>query len=145
MRTDIDTRSAPPQGARVRTSCHTGSEATQTNVSLSKWVNESLPPWNDLLSAHEVARLTRRRRWLVHALTLLGRFPKQQRFHDHAVGWAKHEVLKWLAENSTASHRLRAPHRLSSGLMLKEPLPIHCRRTRRDRGPCTMRRKGGQS
>ena len=50
-------------------------------VSLSKWANERFPSFQELLTAHEVARLTRRHRWVLAALTLLGRFPRKQRFH----------------------------------------------------------------
>ena len=31
-------------------------------VRLSKWVNEPYPPWTEILTAHDLARLTRRRR-----------------------------------------------------------------------------------
>lgn len=65
-------------------------------VSLSKWVNEKLPPITELLSAHEVARLTRRHRWFLSALTLFGRFPKQERFRGRAIGWHRREVEGWL-------------------------------------------------
>jgi predicted DNA-binding transcriptional regulator AlpA len=71
-------------------------------VSLSKWVNEKLPPWTELLTAHEVARLTRRHRWILSALTLLGRFPKQERFRGRAIGWKRHDVERWLRSDSGA-------------------------------------------
>jgi len=38
------------------------SAAFPDRVTLSKWVNERFPPWEQLLTAHDVARLTRRRR-----------------------------------------------------------------------------------
>lgn len=69
-------------------------------LSLSKWVNEKLPPWTELLTAHEVARLTRRHRWILSALTLLGRFPKQERFRGRAIGWNRHDVERWLRSES---------------------------------------------
>lgn len=73
------------------------------NVSLSRWVNEPFPPWNDILTAHEVARLTRRHRWIVSTLTLLGRFPKKQRFRGRRIGWLRSDVVHWLAKNQRPS------------------------------------------
>ncbi len=66
-------------------------------VSLSKWVNEKLPAWHEILSAHEVARLTRRNRCVLIALTLLGRFPRPQRLHGRRIGWLRREVEQWIA------------------------------------------------
>src|SRR5579883_3596880 len=68
-------------------------------VSLSKWVNERFPSFQELLTAHDVARLTKRRRWVVAALTLLGRFPRRQRFHSRQIGWLRRDVLDWLADD----------------------------------------------
>ena len=114
-------------------------------VSLSKWVNEKSPAWGEILSAHDVARLTRRRRWVLHTLTLLGRFPKRQRFHDRAIGWAKQDVLRWLAENA-ASQRHAGGHRpVNSAVVFQRSLPMHFPRTRRGRAPCIARRKRAES
>jgi predicted DNA-binding transcriptional regulator AlpA len=66
-------------------------------VSTSKWVNETYPAWDQTLAAHDVTRLTRRHRWVLVALTLLGRFPKPQRFHGRRVGWGLREVEQWIA------------------------------------------------
>jgi predicted DNA-binding transcriptional regulator AlpA len=116
-----------------------------TRVLLSKWVNERSPAWHEILSAHDVARLTRRRRWILRTLTFLGKFPKRQRFHDRAIGWAKHDVLKWLAESAAAQRRSSGQCRLVSAVMLQRSLPMHFPRTRRGRGLCSKRRKGGGS
>jgi predicted DNA-binding transcriptional regulator AlpA len=70
----------------------------KSDVSLSKWVNKKLPAWNELLSAHEVARLTGRHRWVLLTLTLLGGFPKPQRYEGRRVGWKRREVEQWIAE-----------------------------------------------
>src|SRR5579859_4404375 len=35
----------------------------KARVSISKWVNEAYPPWDEILSTHDVARLTRCPRW----------------------------------------------------------------------------------
>jgi len=57
------------------------------NVTLPPWVNESLPAFSDLLSAHDVARLTRRSRWALSGLMLLGLFPKRRRYQGRPIGW----------------------------------------------------------
>ena len=114
-------------------------------VSLSKWVNEKSPAWGEILSSHEVARLTHRCRWVLHTLTLLGRFPKRHRFHSRAIGWAKQDVLRWLAESAGAQRRVGVQHRPGTAMMLQRSLPFHFSRTRRGRVPCIRRRKGGGS
>lgn len=69
------------------------------NVVLSPYVNERFPAWEDLLSAHDVARLTRRPRWVLLGLAALGRFPRRQRFHGREIGWLRTDVLTWLAQD----------------------------------------------
>src|SRR5271157_4041346 len=71
--------------------------ARSKNVSLSKWVNEPLPAWEQLLSAHDVARLTRRPRWVLLSSMLMGQFPRMQRFHGRRIGWLRADVLDWRA------------------------------------------------
>ena len=61
-------------------------------VRLSPWVNEPLPPIEELLTARDVARLTRRT-----TLARLGRLPRQRRYHGRSVGWLRSDVLYWLA------------------------------------------------
>jgi predicted DNA-binding transcriptional regulator AlpA len=68
-------------------------------VSLSPYVNEPLPNWEELLSAHDVARLTRRPRWVVLSLALLGRLPRKQRYHGRNIGWLRSDVLTWLSRD----------------------------------------------
>ena len=70
--------------------------APAARVLLSKRVNEPFPPLNLVLSAHDVARLTRRHRWVLYALTILGRFPKQQKVRGHAIGWHRRDLEFWL-------------------------------------------------
>ena len=72
--------------------------ASSRNVVLSPWVNEALPAWEDLLSAHDVARLTRRPRWVLASLVLLGRFPRKCRYHGRGIGWLRSDVLAWLTK-----------------------------------------------
>ena len=68
-------------------------------VRLSPYINEPLPNWEEMLSAHDVARLTRRPRWLVFSLALLGRFPRKHRYHGRNIGWLRSDVATWLAKD----------------------------------------------
>lgn len=73
-------------------------------VTLSQWVNERCPEWAALLSAHEVARLTRRPHCMLSTLAFLGRFPKQQRYRGRRIGWRRVDVEHWL--NAQSRHRM---------------------------------------
>lgn len=95
------------------------------DVSLSKWVNEKFPSLNEILSAHEVARLTRRHRWVLAALTLLGRFPKQQRFRGRAIGWRRGDLDLWLREKRRRARR--AGELISSSHSSARSLPVQVR------------------
>jgi hypothetical protein len=75
--------------------------ASPDRVTLSKWVNERFPPWEQLLSAHDVARLTRRPRWVLLGLMLLGRFPTKQCFHGRQIGWLRDDVLDWIGKGAS--------------------------------------------
>jgi predicted DNA-binding transcriptional regulator AlpA len=75
------------------------SPSASHRVSLSPYVNEPLPNWEELLSAHDVARLTRRARWMVLGLTLFGRFPRKHRYHGRNIGWLRADVVTWLARD----------------------------------------------
>jgi hypothetical protein len=79
-----------------------GSRTLQVSVSL--WVNEPLPNVQELLTSHDVARLIRRPRWLLRGLSLIGRFPAQQRFRGRAIGWRRQEVLGWLTDGLEAAN-----------------------------------------
>jgi len=68
-------------------------------IVLSPWINEAYPALTELLSAQDVARLTRRPRWLLVGMTLIGRFPPRARFRGKAVGWWRSEVLEWMARD----------------------------------------------
>jgi predicted DNA-binding transcriptional regulator AlpA len=65
--------------------------------SLSPWINGEFPRWSDLLTTHDVARLTRRHIWFISVLVLMGRFPKRTRFHGCGIGWNRREVHDWMA------------------------------------------------
>jgi predicted DNA-binding transcriptional regulator AlpA len=72
---------------------------TVPHITLSRWINEPYPPLTELLSAHDVARLTRRPRWLLVGLELIGRFPRKARFRGRALGWWRSDVLEWMARD----------------------------------------------
>jgi predicted DNA-binding transcriptional regulator AlpA len=73
-------------------------------IALSPWVNEQFPAWEELLTAHDVARLTRRPRWLLKTLALLGRFPHKRRYHGRGIGWLRTDVAHWLAKDLRAAN-----------------------------------------
>jgi len=76
-------------------------------VTVSRWVNERFPPWSELLTSHEAARLARRHRWTLSALALLGCFPRKVRYHGRSLGWLRSEVECWLGRNHRRSAELR--------------------------------------
>ena len=67
---------------------------TSQDLRLPRWVNEPLPDLRALLSASEISRLTRRPRWLLIGLAVLGRFPKQRTHCGKPVGWLQ-DFLCW--------------------------------------------------
>lgn len=117
------------------------SSVRRANVSLSKWVNERLPSWHDTLSTNEVARLTRRHRWILQALALLGYFPKAERFHGRRIGWRRADVKHWLSMRSplrrTAANLTSKVTRTVS-TPKQHCLPLwRCRRRTDPRTPCS--------
>jgi predicted DNA-binding transcriptional regulator AlpA len=72
-------------------------------ISISPWVNEQLPPWDQILSAHDVARLTRRKRWVCVGLAWIRRFPRKRMYRGRALGWLKSDVLEWMARERRPS------------------------------------------
>ena len=94
----------------------------KNSVSISKWVNEALPPWDELLSARDVARLTRRHRWVLSAMAALRRFPRKRKFHGRPVGWHRGDVVRWLAYR----HSHPSPTRKPTTLPLPFPVPEGC-------------------
>ena len=106
-------------------------------VTLSPWVNERFPPWEQLLSAHDVARITRRPRWLLVSLVLLGHFPRKRRYHGRGIGWLRSEVVDWLskeldAEGSCQGNSESSVRRRISRQMY---LPLECA------NPCAARKR----
>lgn len=116
--------------------------AAPLRVSLSRWVNESLPSCQEILTAHDVARLTRRRRWVFETLTLFGRFPRKHRFHGRRIGWQRRDVLLWLGAETFSG--LDQPNDDNVGLEpLQRELQLRlppCRRSRSHRSRCRSSR-----
>src|ERR1700738_4604320 len=80
------------------------SGAPSLSVTLSPWVNEHFPGWEQLLSAHAGARLTRGPRWVLASLLLLRRFPRKRKYHGRGVGWLRSDVIHWLAKDLRAAN-----------------------------------------
>src|SRR5260221_13578397 len=87
--------SPSPEGA--------ASGALSQSVTLSPWVNERFPAWEQLLSAHDVARLTRRPRWVIASLIWAHRFPRKRRYHGRSIGWLRSDIIHWLAKDLRAA------------------------------------------
>lgn len=124
--------------------------ADPVRVSLSRWINEPPVPCGELLTARDVARMTRRGTWVLAALVLTGRLPKRYRFQGRPVGWLRSDIEGWLRLNSQASSvpGSRAARRCSNavprlfGAHEQTHLPFRslCRdRTLRTRLPCASR------
>ncbi len=114
----------------------------RTTVTLARWVNEPLPPVQELLSAHNVARLTRRPKLVISSLILLGRFPKKRRYRGRQVGWLRSDVLDWLARDIATAEAL--PLRSCTRAWLRQPRPpLECAgfAAQRQRA-CSGRRRG---
>jgi predicted DNA-binding transcriptional regulator AlpA len=122
------------------------SAASLRNVTLSRWVNERFPAWEQLLSAHDVARLTRRPTWWLLSMAMFGQFPQKQRFHGRGIGWLQCDVLNWLARRLPKENR-----RTESVAFLRRRntsqrcLPLKCRSAcaaQKSRYACSLRTSG---
>src|SRR6202035_1153594 len=101
--------------------------AASHRVSLSPYVNEQFPNWEELLSARDVARLTRRPRWMVLSLALLGRFPRKRRLYGPGIGWLRSDVIHWLSKDLRATPCHSAPARpLRPRVGRQTSLPFEC-------------------
>src|SRR5580692_11414297 len=74
----------------------TGGTIVRQRVSISRWVNEPYPAWDCILTAHDVARLIRRPRWMLGSLAAIGQIPRRQRFQGKHIGWLKADILEWM-------------------------------------------------
>src|SRR5258707_3112749 len=91
---------------------HASGATSPDSVVLSRWVNERFPDWEQLLSAHDVARLTRRPRWLLLSMMLIGRFPQKRRFHGRGIGWLRSDVVHWVAQDLRTFRCIAHPTRV---------------------------------
>jgi predicted DNA-binding transcriptional regulator AlpA len=102
----------------------------RTKVTLSPWVNEPLPPFQELLSAHDVARLTRRPKLVIAGLMFLRRFPKKRRYRGRQIGWLRADVLDWmtrgLAIDDAGEKTDLAPRRCAKATPRQPCLPLEC-------------------
>jgi predicted DNA-binding transcriptional regulator AlpA len=89
----MDTRQNPANSIDIPRTAH--------ELRLPRWINEPLPDLRAILSASEISRLTRRPRWLLLGLSVLGQFPKRRTHCGKPVGWHRADVLDWLTENMT--------------------------------------------
>jgi predicted DNA-binding transcriptional regulator AlpA len=117
----------------------TTSGVLSQSVTLSPWVNERFPAWEELLSAHDVARLTRRPRWVIASLIWVRRFPRKRRYHGRGIGWLRSDVIHWLAKDLRAANS-RVEHAQTGPILIarQTPLPLQCTQ------PCAARRTRGR-
>ncbi len=99
-------------------------------VTISPWVNEPLPDIRGILCSHDLARLTRRPRWVLCGLALIGKFPRQRRYRGRLVGWCRAEVLEWMTRNLAVEtendERLNTPRRCARRDPRQVCLPLEC-------------------
>lgn len=96
------------------------------SVVISPWVNEPHPPLHNLLSSHDVARLTRRPAWLITSLSLVGRFPRMAKFRGRRTGWLRSEVLDWMARDLHMAEQMTAPRVCPRHHARQISLPLNC-------------------
>src|SRR5258708_27077255 len=89
---------------KIRSELHITAMDHMGEVSTSKRMNEVYPPWNEILSTHDVARLTRRPRWVIARLMWVRRFPRKRRFHGSGIGWLRSDVIRWLVKDLRAEN-----------------------------------------
>ncbi len=107
-----------------------GQKARTTLVTISPWVNEPLLDLQGILCSRDLARLTRRPRWVLCGLALIGKFPRRKRYRGRVVGWCRAEVLEWLTRELTVAvdehARLNAPRRCARRQPRQGCLPLEC-------------------
>jgi predicted DNA-binding transcriptional regulator AlpA len=118
-------------------------------VQISRWVNETYPNSEKLLSSHEVAKLTRQHRWTLVAWSLIGRFPKRRRYRGRSIGWCRADVLAWMTRNlnlnedSCSVSRSPGPRRAREQQLLRETGRVPDRQARHPNtsrvSPCLAR------
>lgn len=105
-------------------------QKTHVVVTISPWVNEPLPDIQGLLCSRDLARLTRRPRWELFGLALIGKFPRKKRYRGRPIGWCKSEVLEWmtreLAVAPESQQGLNAPRACARRHARQQCLPLEC-------------------
>jgi hypothetical protein len=105
-------------------------QTTHVAITISPWVNEPLPNIQGILCSRDLARLTRRPRWVLCGLALMGKFPRKKRYRGRVVGWCRAEVLEWmtreLAVEPETHDRLNAPRRRARRNARQQCLPLEC-------------------
>ena len=74
------------------------SKTSKMPTSVSRWIQERLPPLQELLCTHDLVRLTRRLRCVIAGLCLIGRFSKTLKRHGHTVAGRRFDGIARLAE-----------------------------------------------
>ena len=95
-------------------------------TSVSRWINERLPPLHELLCTHDVARLTRRLRCVIAGLCLIRRFSKTFKRHGHAVAGRRFDGIARLAEH-LGFRRDKGRIRRSPARRRRRKRGIHCK------------------
>jgi predicted DNA-binding transcriptional regulator AlpA len=107
-----------------------GQKARTVAVTISLWVNEPLPNIQEILCSRDLARLTRRPRWELFGLALIGKFPRKKRYRGRPIGWCQAEVLEWMTREigveTDTQERLNAPHHCARRHALQQCLPLEC-------------------
>jgi hypothetical protein len=107
-----------------------GQKTRAIAVTISPWVNEPLPDIQGLLSSRDIARLTRRPRWVLCGLALIGKFPRKKRYRGRLVGWSRAEVLDWISRDLAFEGKdgaCEAPKRSCGRQRPHQPcLPLEC-------------------
>lgn len=125
-----------------------GQKTRAMTVTISPWVNEPLPNTHGILCSRDLARLTRRPRWVLCGLALIGKFPRKKRFRGRLVGWCRAEVLDWmsrdLAVETENRERYNAPRRCARRHSRQACLPLECQCPSSCTPPlkCSTRRHG---
>src|SRR5271167_2089828 len=102
----------------VRDGVETG-VCLRQRVSISRWVNEPYPAWDQILTAHDVARLIRRPPWVFNSMAAVGQFPQRQRFRGKKIGWLKADILEWMARTC----RQRVSRSSDQTIRRRKPVP----------------------
>jgi predicted DNA-binding transcriptional regulator AlpA len=107
-----------------------GHKTRAATVTISPWVNETLPDIHGILSSRDLARLTRRSRWVLCGLALIGKFPRKKRYRGRLVGWCRAEVLEWMTRDlsikSESREGLNGPRSCARRHPQQACLPLEC-------------------